>query len=524
MPLLARALRAAPHTEPMDFVNIPLLAGALLVFLSVLAGLFSTRVGFSFLLVFLCAGLLAGEDGPGGWKFDDFRLSFWVGNLALAVILLDGGLRTSISTFRTGLRPAMLLATAGVVVCAVITALAAMLLLDLDWRTAGLLGAIVGSTDAAAVFALLTRTGITLNERVAATLEIESGINDPMAVYLTLTFIALASAVAVTAGAGSSSLTAPPDDWQEQLQTAALIFAQQFGWGTLAGLVGGVLMAALLKRVAPRDISGGILALLVGAAGLSLFALTGLVGGSGFLAIYLFGLVVGNRASTPVAPTLPAMDGYAWLSQAGMFLLLGLLVTPSRLWHDVPAGLVMAAVLILLARPVAVWLCLKPFRFTPREIAFIAWVGLRGAVPIVLALFPMMAGLPQAPLLFHVAFVVVLTSLVVQGSTIGWAARKLGLALPSTVDEPATRSVFRDFAIDPAAPFESVCQFYGLPPPDTPELSVGAWMQQQLARPAVISDEVAWGQARFVVRAMHEGDIVKVGLGFRAADGLGQQG
>ena len=524
MPLLARDVHRPLDTELMDFVNIPLLAGALLVFLSVLAGLFSTRVGFSFLLVFLCAGLLAGEDGPGGWKFDDFRLSFWVGNLALAVILLDGGLRTSISTFRTGLRPAMLLATAGVVVCAVITALAAMLLLDLDWRTAGLLGAIVGSTDAAAVFALLTRTGITLNERVAATLEIESGINDPMAVYLTLTFIALASAVAVTAGAGSSSLTAPPDDWQGQLQTAALIFAQQFGWGTLAGLVGGALMAALLKRVAPRDISGGILALLVGAAGLSVFALTGLVGGSGFLAIYLFGLVVGNRAGTSVAPTLPAMDGYAWLSQAGMFLLLGLLVTPSRLWHDVPAGLVMAAVLILLARPVAVWLCLKPFRFTPREIAFIAWVGLRGAVPIVLALFPMMAGLPQAPLLFHVAFVVVLTSLVVQGSTIGWAARKLGLALPSTVDEPATRSVFRDFAIDPAAPFESVCQFYGLPPPDTPELSVGAWMQQQLARPAVISDEVAWGEARFVVRAMHEGDIVKVGLGFRAADGLGQQG
>ena len=508
----------------MDFVNLPLLAGALLVFLSVLAGLFSTRVGFSFLLVFLCAGLVAGEDGPGGWKFDDFRLSFWVGNLALAVILLDGGLRTSISTFRTGLRPAMLLATVGVVVCAAITALAAMLLLDLDWRTAGLVGAIVGSTDAAAVFALLTRTGITLNERVAATLEIESGINDPMAVYLTLTFIALASALAVTSGAGALSPAAPAEGWGAQLQTASLIFAQQFGWGTLAGLVGGALMAALLKRVAPRDISGGILALLVGAAGLSVFALTGLVGGSGFLAIYLFGLVVGNRASTPVAPTLPAMDGYAWLSQAGMFLLLGLLVTPSRLWHDVPAGLVMAAVLILLARPVAVWLCLKPFRFTRREMAFIAWVGLRGAVPIVLALFPMMAGLPQAPLLFHVAFVVVLTSLVVQGSTIGWAARKLGLALPSTVDEPATRSVFRDFAIDPAASFESVCQFYGLPLPDAPDLSVAAWMQQQLARPAVISDEVTWGEARFVVRAMNEGHIAKVGLGFRAADGPGQQG
>jgi cell volume regulation protein A len=501
----------------MDFVNIPLLAGALLVFLSVLAGLFSTRVGFSFLLVFLCAGLLAGEDGPGGWKFDDFRLSFWVGNLALAVILLDGGLRTSISTFRTGLKPAMLLASLGVVVCAGITALAGVLLLGLDWRTAGLLGAIVGSTDAAAVFALLTRTGITLNERVAATLEIESGINDPMAVYLTLAFIALASAVAAGSGAPLPD-AASAENWMAQAQAAALIFAQQFGWGALAGLVGGALMAALLNRVASRDVSGGILALLVGAAGLSVFALTGLVGGSGFLAIYLFGLVVGNRAGKSVAPTLPAMDGYAWLSQAGMFLLLGLLVTPSRLWSDVPAGLAMAAVLILVARPLAVWLCLKPFRFTPREMAFIAWVGLRGAVPIVLALFPMMAGLPQAPLLFHVAFVVVLTSLVVQGSTIGWMARRLGLALPSTVDEPGTRSVFRDFSIRPEASFESICQFYGLPEAHAPELSVAAWMQQQLSRPAVISDEVAWGGARFVVRDMNEGRIVKVGLGFPAAD------
>jgi len=432
----------------MDFVNIPLLAGALLVFLSVLAGLFSTRVGFSFLLVFLCAGLLAGEDGPGGWKFDDFRLSFWVGNLALAVILLDGGLRTSISTFRTGLKPAMLLASLGVVVCAGITA--------------------------------------------------------------------LASAVAAGSGAPLPD-AASAENWMAQAQAAALIFAQQFGWGALVGLVGGALMAALLNRVASRDVSGGILALLVGAAGLSVFALTGLVGGSGFLAIYLFGLVVGNRAGKSVAPTLPAMDGYAWLSQAGMFLLLGLLVTPSRLWTDVPAGLAMAAVLILVARPLAVWLCLKPFRFTPREMAFIAWVGLRGAVPIVLALFPMMAGLPQAPLLFHVAFVVVLTSLVVQGSTIGWMARRLGLALPSTVDEPGTRSVFRDFSIRPEASFESICQFYGLPEAHTPELSVAAWMQQQLSRPAVTSDEVAWGEARFVVRDMNEGRIVKVGLGFPAA-------
>ncbi|HSM21546.1 MAG TPA: cation:proton antiporter, partial [Rubrivivax sp.] len=175
----------------MDFVNIPLLAAAALVFISVLAGLFSARIGFSFLLVFLFAGILAGEDGIGGFRFDDFRLSFWVGNLALAVILLDGGLRTAYSTFRTGLRPASLLATVGVVVCAAVTALAGVWFVGLDWGAALLLGAIVGSTDAAAVFALLTRSGVTLNERVAATLEIESGVNDPMAVYLTLAFIAL---------------------------------------------------------------------------------------------------------------------------------------------------------------------------------------------------------------------------------------------------------------------------------------------------------------------------------------------
>ena len=175
----------------MEFVNLPLFAVSALVFASVLTGLFSARIGFSFLLVFLLAGILAGEDGVGGYRFDDHRLSFWVGTVALAIILLDGGLRTSFSTFRTGLRPAALLATLGVLVCAGITAVAGVWWVGLDWTTALLLGAIVGSTDAAAVFALLTRSGVTLNERVTATLEIESGVNDPMAVYLTLAFIAL---------------------------------------------------------------------------------------------------------------------------------------------------------------------------------------------------------------------------------------------------------------------------------------------------------------------------------------------
>ncbi|MDO8376081.1 MAG: cation:proton antiporter, partial [Aquabacterium sp.] len=230
----------------MDFVNAPLLAAAALVFASVLAGLFSARIGFSFLLVFLLAGVLAGEDGIGGYRFDDYRLSFWVGNLALAVILLDGGLRTAYATFRTGLRPAALLASVGVVVCAGITALAAVLFVGLDWGAALLLGAIVGSTDAAAVFSLLNRSGVTLNERVAATLEIESGVNDPMAVYLTLAFITIVA----SAAPGTSGWT-----------TMAVAFLQQFGWGALIGVVAGFGMAALLQRIAARDAGGGILAL-----------------------------------------------------------------------------------------------------------------------------------------------------------------------------------------------------------------------------------------------------------------------
>jgi cell volume regulation protein A len=484
----------------MDFVNPPLLAAAALVFVSVLAGLFSARIGFSFLLVFLLAGILAGEDGPGGYLFDDIRLSFWVGNLALAVILLDGGLRTAFATFRTGLKPASVLATVGVLMCAALTGLAGMLFLDLDWGTAMLLGAIVGSTDAAAVFALLTRSGVTLNERVAATLEIESGVNDPMAVYLTLAFIAL-----LAPGAADSGASAGVD--------MAWAFVQQFGWGTLAGVGGGLAMSALLRRVAARDAGGGILALLIGAAGLSVFAATGLLGGSGFLAVYLFGLIVANRAAEAVAPTLAAMDGYAWLAQAGMFLLLGLLVTPSDLLSSLLPALGVALALIFVARPVTVWLCLWPFRFTPRETWYIAWVGLRGAVPIVLALFPLLAGTPQADLLFNVAFVVVLVSLLTQGTTIAVVARRLGVAMPEPGDEREQRAVFRDFELDPKLPVTLVCEFYNLPAPAGAAQALGDWMAAELRRPPVAGDSVTLGSATLVVRELDQGRISRIGLG-----------
>jgi cell volume regulation protein A len=485
----------------MDFVNLPLLGAAALVFVSVIAGLFSARIGFSFLLVFLLVGILAGEDGIGRYRFDDLKLSFWVGNLALAVILLDGGLRTAISTFRTGLRPASLLATLGVVVCAGITALAGVLFVGLDWGTAWLLGAIVGSTDAAAVFSLLTRSGVTLNERVAATLEIESGVNDPMAVYLTLAFIALI--------AGTGARQAQDAAWLQMLAG----FAQQFGWGALFGVASGFAMAALLRRVASRDAGGGILALLIGAGGLVVFAATGLIGGSGFLAVYLFGLIVANRAAEIVAPTMAAMDGYAWLAQAGMFLLLGLLVTPSSLVGTVGPALAVAAVLMFVARPVAVWLCLWPFRFTPRETWYIAWVGLRGAVPIVLALFPLLAGVPRAEELFNVAFVVVLVSLLTQGTSIGWAARKLGVALPDAGDERQERAVFRDFALDPLTPVAALCAFYGLNPPADASGTLADWMAGEIQRPPVVGDSVQLGTATLVVREHRNGRIAAIGLG-----------
>ncbi|MCB1995535.1 MAG: potassium/proton antiporter [Burkholderiaceae bacterium] len=481
----------------MDFVNVPLLAAAALVFTSVLAGLFSARIGFSFLLVFLLAGIVAGEDGPGGLRFDNYLLVFWVGNVALAVILLDGGLRTAFATFRTGLKPAALLATVGVVVSAALTGGAAMLLLGLDWATALLLGAIVGSTDAAAVFSLLTRSGVTLNERVAATLEIESGVNDPMAIYLTVACIGLITALAHGQAPGAEVL---------------LTFVQQFGWGAVLGLAGGLLMAALLRRIAARDAGGGILALLLVAGGLSLFAATGMLGGSGFLAAYLFGMIVANRAASETAPTLAAMDGYAWLAQAGMFLLLGLLVTPSDLLPALLPSLALALVLMLVARPLAVWLCLWPFRFTRAETAFIAWVGLRGAVPIVLALFPLLAGVPHAQQLFNTAFVVVLVSLMLQGSTIGWMARRLGVALPDRDDTPRARLAYGDFALDPRLPVAAVCQFYALSVPGDAEQALGDWMVAAIGRPPVVGDRVGLGSATLFVRELDGGRITGVGL------------
>jgi cell volume regulation protein A len=421
----------------MQWHNEVLLAGALLLGAAITLGGLSSRLGVPFLLVFLLAGMAAGEDGPGGIAFDDVPLSFLVGNLALAVILLDGGLRTRLQTFRVGLRPALLLASVGVAITAAATGAFAAWMLDIDWRLGLLLGAIVASTDAAAVFSLLKSSGLRLNDRIGATLEIESGVNDPMAIFLTMMLIAVVQTAAVPAGT-----------------ELAAEFLRQFGLGTLAGIGAGMVLAATARW---WSVGEGLAAILIAAAGVGVFALTNLIGGSGFLAVYLFGLVAGHRWPGGHGEMLRAMDGLAWLSQSVLFLLLGLLVTPSELPQLLGASLAISVFLILVARPAAVVLCLAPFRFSAAETAYVAWVGLRGAVPIVLALFPLLAGVPQARLLFNVAFVVVLVSLLVQGTTVAFAARRLRIELPQR-DGPlaehalAGGAVLAEFRVADAAP------------------------------------------------------------------------
>ncbi|KAA9131062.1 potassium/proton antiporter [Marinihelvus fidelis] len=371
----------------------------------------SQRLGAPSLLLFLVVGMLAGEDGPGGVQFDDVETAFLVGNIALAVILLDGGLRTHVSSFRVGLKPALSLATFGVLITSGIVGVVAAWVLDWPLLNGLLLGAIVGSTDAAAVFGLLHGAGLELKERSGATLEIESGTNDPMAIFLTVSLLTLLDS-GQTSGFGITLLAE---------------FARQMGLGALMGIAGGFLLLPMLNRL---TLSRVLYPLLAVSFGLSVFGLTNLWGGSGFLAIYLIGLVLGNRPLNYLHDIRWLMDGLAWLSQITMFLLLGLLVTPSTLMDVIYPGLVIAAVLMLVARPVAVGLSLLPFRFPLREQVFISWVGLKGAVPIILALFPLLTGLEYSNTYFEVTFFVVLLSLCFQGWTIAPLARGLGLDVP----------------------------------------------------------------------------------------------
>lgn len=391
----------------LDSISILILLGSMLILTGILSSLIALRFGAPLLLVFLILGMLAGESGPGGIRFDNVELAYTVGSVALALILFDGGLRTRLATFRSVLAPAGMLATVGVVVTAALVAPAAVVAVDLTWLEGLLLGTIVASTDAAAVFFLMHSRGLRLRPRVGATIEVESGTNDPIAIFLTIVLVEI-----LLGG-------------EKPLFEVATLLARQAAFGAAIGMAGGAAVAFVMNRA---SLPQGLVAPFAATAALVIFSFSAILEASGFLAVYLAGLIVGNRSSRTQGTVLDFLDAATWLGQILMFVLLGLLAWPDRLPERLLPALAIAFTLMLIARPAAVFLCLAPFGFSLRERLFISWVGLRGAVGIFLASIPLLVGLPKAQIFFDVAFVVVLVSLLVQGWSIAFAARRLRIA------------------------------------------------------------------------------------------------
>ena len=395
-----------------EAMNVAILVGSALVAAAAFTSILSFRFGAPLLLIFLLVGLAAGEDGL-GLEFDNLGAAYFVGSVALAIILFDSGFATRLSTLRVAALPALLLATIGVLVTALLVGLAAQLILGFSWLQGLLLGVIVAPTDAAAVFFLLRVGGINLRDLVRSTLEVESGSNDPIAIFLTVALVGLLGAAAPDAAALGTDVLLP------------LVIQLVVGAGV--GLLGGMLIVQAVNRT---DFEAALYPIVVTALALATYAVAGLSWGSGFLAVYVAGLVSGNARIRHATALRRFQQGTTWLSQIAMFLTLGLLATPHEFPTVALSAAVLAAFLILVARPAAVWLCLMPFRFSRHETAFVSWVGLRGAVSILLAILPVMAGVPGGRMMFNIAFVVVLASLIVQGWSIAPMARFLGLVVP----------------------------------------------------------------------------------------------
>lgn len=392
---------------PIEYI---LLGAAVLLLLSIVASKASGRLGVPSLLLFLIVGMLAGSDGPGGIHFDDPSLTQLIGVVALSFILFAGGLDTNWGSVRPVLWQGVALSTVGVFITAVLVGWFAASILDFSLLEGLLLGAIISSTDAAAVFAVLRSKKVSLKGPLKPLLELESGSNDPMAVLLTIAFI--------------SMLT------RQDISFAALIpmGALQLALGAALGYVIGRGMIALTNNIKLEY--DGLYPVLSLSFVLLTYGLTAALKGNGFLAVYIAGLVMGHRKFIHKRSLLRFHDGLAWLMQIAMFLTLGLLVFPSRLIHVISAGLLISAFLMLAARPLGVFLTLLPFRMGVREKTMVSWVGLRGAVPIILATFPLLAGIPKADMIFNIVFFIVLTSALLQGTTIPWVARRLGLDAP----------------------------------------------------------------------------------------------
>ena len=386
------------------FVSALVFAGFLLIPLS-------RRLGAPILLFVLIAGMLAGEDGPGRVQFDDFEAAFALGSIALAIILFAGGLETRLNALKGVRAVSGVLATLGVIVTAGIVGVAASFILGVPIELGLLLGAVMGSTDAAATFLLIQQNKIDLPEKLKNTLVFESGINDPMAIFLTIALTTL-----VNRGGGLSA---------DSLVEFVPLFALQIGVGGVFGILGGLVLSRLLDWI---TIPPGLYPPMALAGALIIYSGAAMLGGSGFLAIYLCGLLISDRLKRSSERILHFSEGLRWLSQIALFLMLGLLVTPHRLTDILGPALMIAAVLMFIARPVAVTLAAFPARFSFREMTYLSWVGLRGAVPIFLAMFPVITPGPVDTEFFNVVFVVVAASLVLQGWTVAASARWLGLA------------------------------------------------------------------------------------------------
>ncbi|HLV66919.1 MAG TPA: potassium/proton antiporter [Polyangiaceae bacterium] len=430
----------------MFLIDKLLLLTGLLMVLGSLSSKFSARVGLPVLVLFLALGMIAGSEGLGRIPFENFSLAHAIGTVALAFILFDGGLKSPLESLKVAWKPSALLATFGVLFTSLATGFVAMHVLDLSLLEGMLLGSIVGSTDAAAVFTMLRSAGIRLRPRIGSILELESGANDPMAIFLTVGLIQV--------------LTGETPLGPELL----ILFVQQMGIGLVVGWGVGRLAVMLINRV--NLATAGLYPVLTAASGMLTFGLAAALQGSGFLAIYVAGLVLGNSKLVFQRGTLLFHDGIAWAGQIAMFVVLGLVSSPSSLLEVAAPGLLIATALIFVARPLAIVPLLVPFRFSIRELTLISWVGLKGAVPIILATYPLIFGIRSGGLIFNVVFFVVLLSAVVQGTSLPWVARLLKLEEPLQAEPPLSleitslRDVDADIVDYPVGTASRACEKY----------------------------------------------------------------